>query len=781
MILAAVASLSLSSLAYELLITRFFSVTQWSHLSFLAIGVAMFGYAAGGAAYGLRAGGGKRDPSPVLTAALAACSLTTIGSFLAVKALPLDYLRFPVDPVQAVYLLLSWIFLSLPFFACGAATVAAYSARPDLSGAIAGASLLGSAAGALVPAALLPRLEEGGCVVVCAVVPLAAGIIGARHLAPRFLSALCIALLAAFFVWQRGGVLAVEPSPYKTLPLLRQAPGTVVTSRTPGLRGRLEVVESPSIRFAPGLSLAWQEELPRQTGLITDGDALSVLYDFSHQGSQRFAAWTHTFAPFIAAGSGDCLILQQDGGIAAACAFASLSRGVVLVVEDPRVARRTAARYRAQALRVIAENPRAYLARADRRFSTILMEDWGPSIPGMASLQSDSLLTTDSFRACWTLLDRDGALAVSRRIVLPPSDSLRLFSEILRALSDAGAADPASHLAVIRSWDSCTIVATREPLRGAALQRLLAFAESRAFDLDYYPGVDPSRTNRFSRYERPLFAEAYLDITRDPGYARRQALDMAPQTDDRPFPSHFVKWTRVRDFSRATGGRAYTLLLTGEIIAGTVLGEVVILGAALLAIMFLPGRRRRGKRHTAGLFFLVGMSGIGFMAMEMYAINAASLLFPSPGVSLSISLGGILLFSALGGAASEAVSRRSLCPILLMASLASAAFCLALPAAVSAVVRAPVVGRVAAALGLLAFPGFLIGVPFPAAMRLLASDSRQRAEAWAVNGCASVIMSAASALVAPAVGLRALLAAAAAAYAVAAAAAAAFQRRPMMP
>ena len=781
MILAAVFSLSLSSLSYELLITRFFSIAHWSHLSFLAVGVAMFGYAAGGAAFGLVRRGERRQPSSLLMAALLTCSLSTIGSFLAVKALPLDYLRFPVDRAQAFYLLLSWILLSLPFFACGAASVAAYSHRPDLSGAIAGASLLGSAAGALAPAVLLPLVEEGGCVVFSALVPLAAAFIAARRLAPRILSALCCALLGALFAWQRAGALAVAPSPYKTLPLLRQAPGTVVTSRTPGLRGRLEVVESPSIRFAPGLSLAWQDELPRQTGLVTDGDALSVLYDFSDRGAPRFAAWTHSFAPFVVAGQGNCLILQQDGGLAAACAIASLSPGV-LVLEDPRVARRAAFQYDGQHLRVIAESPRAYLARPGSAFSTILIEDWGPSLPGMASLQADNLLTVDSFRACWMRLDRGGALAVSRRNVLPPSDSLRLFSEILQALSDAGVADPSSHLAVIRSWDSCTIVAAREPLRGATLERLAAFSESRAFDLDYYPGVDPSRTNRFSRYQQPLFAEAYLGITQDAGYVRRQALDVAPQTDDRPFPSHFVKWTRVKDFSRATGGRAYTLLLTGEIIAGTVLVEVVVVGAALLAAMLVPGRRHRGgPRGAAGLFLLVGMTGIGFMATEMYAINAASLLFPSPGVSLSISLGGILLFSALGGAASEAVPRRALGPILFTASAASAAFCLALPAAFSSALPAAFPGKAAAALGLLALPGFLIGIPFPAAMRVLASDSRQRAQAWAVNGCASVIVAAASALVAPAAGFRALLVAAAAAYAIAAAAAAALQRRPVTP
>ena len=84
--------------------------------------------------------------------------------------------------------------------------------------------------------------------------------------------------------------------------------------------------------------------------------------------------------------------------------------------------------------------------------------------------------------------------------------------------------------------------------------------------------------------------------------------------------------------------------------------------------------------------------------------------------------------------------------------------------------------RVAAALGLAAVPGFLIGIPFPAVMRLLATGDEERASAWAVNGCASVAATVSSALIAPAAGIRALLLLSAAAYAVAAAGALLAQR-----
>ena len=46
--LVAVFLLSLSMLAYEVLLTRIFSITQWNHLSFMVISIALFGFALSG-------------------------------------------------------------------------------------------------------------------------------------------------------------------------------------------------------------------------------------------------------------------------------------------------------------------------------------------------------------------------------------------------------------------------------------------------------------------------------------------------------------------------------------------------------------------------------------------------------------------------------------------------------------------------------------------------------------------------------------------------------------
>ena len=48
MLLTAVFALSLSSFTFEVILTRTFSISQWNHLSFMVISIALFGFAASG-------------------------------------------------------------------------------------------------------------------------------------------------------------------------------------------------------------------------------------------------------------------------------------------------------------------------------------------------------------------------------------------------------------------------------------------------------------------------------------------------------------------------------------------------------------------------------------------------------------------------------------------------------------------------------------------------------------------------------------------------------------
>ncbi len=794
MISAAVFALSFSTLLFELSLSRWLAIAHWGHLQTLVIGIALFGSAVSGAVAARLVLPRKADERTVFPALCLACSLATLGAFILARGIPLDYPRFPVDRMQPLWLLSAYLDLALPFFIAGLGTCLAYVNHPEHSGRISCAAMGGSGMGAAFAAFAIPLAGEGAAVALAALVPLLPAAAAAFTLprvcgalagtrpsygpqsgSPRALSiAICaasaLAAAAITLLIARGdAALQTTPSPYKTLPQLMMMPGTAVTARSESVWGSERVVESPRIRFAPGLSLSFTGNLPPQTGVILDGDELTAISDLSVAGSDEYARNTHAYAGHliskIPASARSCLALQRGGGLAVVAAIASGAGRILLVCDSPEAARRAAAAYRGSNVTAVAENPRAVITGINERFDLIHVENWGPSVPGMASLTLDPLLTVDALSDYWQRLTDGGAIAISRKLVIPPSDSPRIFASLLEALRRSGAPNPGGHLAVIRNWDSCTFLACRKPLDERAIRTLRQWCGDMGFDLDWFPGITAADTNRFNRLEESWFFQSYAALASDPAFASRYYLDIAPQGDDRPFPSRFVRWTRIGDFIRAAGGRPYGLLLSGEVVAAAVFLETLLLGALVLAVPLFGGGRRAppARRPSTGMVFYFLLIGAGYIFFEIAFLNAFTVAFASPLIALAVTLGGMLFFSGLGGLAAERLPRVSLSPILLLISVLLAAAGFLPTAAVRALLPLPFAARVPAAIAMLAAPSAALGIPFALAVRDLPVP-RWRAIAWTANGSASVVGASAAALIGMGGGIGALFFAAAAAY-----------------
>ncbi|MGD8623657.1 MAG: hypothetical protein PVJ34_03900, partial [Anaerolineae bacterium] len=103
------ALLSAAALAFEVTLTRLFSVTQWYHFAFLAVSVALLGYGASGTALSL-VPRWTRPPTARRASMLAvlfagACA----GGYLSLNHLPFDSYRIAWERVQAVYLVLYYL------------------------------------------------------------------------------------------------------------------------------------------------------------------------------------------------------------------------------------------------------------------------------------------------------------------------------------------------------------------------------------------------------------------------------------------------------------------------------------------------------------------------------------------------------------------------------------------------------------------------------------------------------------------------------------------------
>jgi hypothetical protein len=79
---AAVSLVSAAALAYEILLTRLFSIIQWHHFAYMIISVALLGYGAAGTMVTLFRPRLERRLAQVFASAAAAFGVSSMGCFL---------------------------------------------------------------------------------------------------------------------------------------------------------------------------------------------------------------------------------------------------------------------------------------------------------------------------------------------------------------------------------------------------------------------------------------------------------------------------------------------------------------------------------------------------------------------------------------------------------------------------------------------------------------------------------------------------------------------------
>ena len=289
------------------------------------------------------------------------------------------------------------------------------------------------------------------------------------------------------------------------------------------------------------------------------------------------------------------------------------------------------------------------------------------------------------------------------------------------------------------------------------------------FDLVYLPGITQKMVNRFNIFDAPYhfleinrLAEAYRSGT-EKAYYKTYPLDVAPQKDSRPFPSRFLKWTRLKALYKITGSRFYSLFMSGEIIVAVVFLEALVVAIILLVLPLFAIPKEGQKPLLSHILYFLAV-GAGFMFIELFFIKKYIFVFGDPVISFTVVLAGILVFSSFGGYWSQRIGPSGLRYILIALIAVLIFIFLGLNSIIYKILGLSKILRYILAFLLLFPPGFLAGLPFPLGMRYLLNRPAQRAYAWTANGCASVLTSIVSAQIALSLGIPTIILCAAAAY-----------------
>jgi spermidine synthase len=780
----AVALLATATLSFEILLVRVFAVEHFHHVAYMAIGVAMLGIGASGAA-AAALGGVRSSAAQRWFPAVALCTaLSLIATPVIVHRIPLDLTELAWNADQWLRLGAVYLLLALPFALGALATLLAITVESARTGWIYGANFLGSGVGALVAVGLLWIAHPSRALAVPALVAALGAAVAASWSGTRSVRQLGGAVLMLTLLVVLRPPWRVSVSPYKGLPQVEAYPDARrVAERTSPL-GWVVAVRAPAFRHAPGLSLAYEGEFPPQTALFVDGEIADATTHWGASGTDSSAMeivhWLPTAIPYALGSRTRVLVLGAGGGMEVWVAVAHGAGRIIAVELNSEITAMSAGlaplptrATTGAEIAWVSGDARTVVARTAERFDLITLAPGGGitgAAGGVHALNEDFLHTTDAYVQYLRRLTPDGVLVITRWATEPPRGSVRAILTAVEALRRVRSAAVGNGIVVARSWGTATVLVKPSGFSAADLGRLRAWAASRQVDLDWYPGAIAPEA-QYNIPNEPTLVRAGRAAVAHPDSARRFADDypfaVGPADDARPYPHRFLRAGSLRTFLRSGSASWLPFAEWGYIALLATLAQSALL-AGLLILLPTALRARSGRAPTGSVLPLLAYFsaiGLGYMAAEIAVIQQLTLLLGHPVYAVAVVLAAILICSGVGSAWSDRLVpfRARRVGVALAGSLALlAAVLLDL---VHVLQPAPMFGRGLAAAAVLVPIAVLMGTMFPLGIRGLAgSDGGHIAWAWGANGFASVVGAPLAALIAVEAGSRVLLFVAAIAY-----------------
>jgi hypothetical protein len=755
----AIGLLSGAALCYEILLIRLLSQVHWYSLVALVISLALLGYGASGTFLSLL----TRYRTPpygiffVLNSLLFAFS--SVLFFQLARMLPLNPMEMAWDWRQLVYFAALYLLLAVPFFTVANAIGLTFWRFPALINRAYAADLVGAGIGtALVLLVLLFWLPDAALRLV-AVGGILAALLALTQLGERnrpYLVAFC-ALALPGVLMAPAGWFSAPAAGYKALSQALSVKGAYVSRVTGNPLGVVTVVESPEVPFrrAPGLSLASPQAAPGSTPLFLDGDSHGVLY--SPTGPKGHFDYMLSAVAYHLVDSPGVLLAGAHDGVAIGQALSLGAARVDVVEPNPLLSEMLKSVPGQERLVMHNETWRRFLRYPGQQYDLIQISggDAIGSVSGLRAQQERYGYTVEAFMDALQRLSPAGVISVTRGIQMPPRASLKLAATAIEALRRVGVTQPSGHLAVLRSWNSFTLLVRRQPFSESELQLVREFSRQRMFDLVYLPGLRSEETNRYNRLGQPLLHQGVMALmgAQAGAFIAGYDFNIQPATDDNPFFNRFTRPGRLPQLLNLPGSTGLAQVDWGYFMLLAALGLALISGLVLILLPLTwlkpgPGGRMSVNRHVILYFSAIGLA---FLFVEIAFIQIMQLFLGAPIYAVAVVLGGFLVAAGAGSFLSQPFvsrlgSQRTIGMGVVLICIQALCYLLFLPMLFEWSALLGLGFRVLLCLLLIVPLGVAMGVPFPVGLGYFGGESQNVIPwGWGINGCASVI----SAILAP--------------------------------
>ncbi len=748
-VMVAVFVTATSVLAFEIALTRAFSVLLRYHFVFLAISLATCGLGIGGLIDFLLY---RRFPHWHVPTQLAIRGLITGALY------PLSVFLLFATPLAA-QLTSVWVVSAVcicPFLAAGLLLSRAFAEFSAASGRLYFADLAGAAIGSFAVIAVLQLVGAINAAFVCGLlVTGGAAAIGFSLHRPALTagSLLVVIGLAAL-------LLANLNARYLDLPVmpLRQDPlAKPLYQELADPQVHAKIIASEWNAFARTDVVAYgndKNEFDPEADLYvyTDGEVPTNMIAFDGDLTALEGRLRHFigFVPFEQFRPQRVMLIGPGGGLDILLALAVGSKEIVgaeLNPSIPRLVRRygdfTGHVYDYENVHIYVDEARSFLSRSDRNFDLIYM-----ALAKTATTASSSLAlvesyihTEEAFVDCLRHLTPDGKIAF---VCQEPLILMRTLLTAREALAQVGVPyeqSMAHFLAASMPAQAYLLGPYRHLLvisRNAIAPEVAAHFAKHTIALHLDPAYAPGA------YVPAPFAR----LAEDPAIPPRQFVDgfnrqrvaygystvnIMPCTDDNPF---------VIDLTFGVPAQ-FTRFLTGA------LSLAVLVSVVLLVLAVRDRRCQAGAGQLAAAILYFMLLGIGFMLVEISLIQKLVLYLGYPVLSLSTLLFAVLISGALGSLFTQRWPAERLAKVVMMAAAGIILYGLSsqylYPTIVGATLACDIRWRCLITMVMLFPLGFCLGMPFPSGLRVVGSWGQNLVPwLWGINGLTSVVGSVAA-------------------------------------
>ncbi|MBW6515999.1 MAG: hypothetical protein K0B81_05205 [Candidatus Cloacimonetes bacterium] len=745
---------SISIIAYQLLLIQVLSLIQWYHFAYMIISVALLGFGASGTILTLFRRSLLKNSTPISPILLLFCGLSIAFSLRLTQSPSLAFDSYLVfhEVSHIARLLLTYLIYFFPFFFGGLFIGLSFRSSPHIIGKLYFFNLLGSAIGGLLIIILLMFTPAQQAIAIISFLPIVAAAMTIHK--KRLLWFTLLGLVSLFALYGIIKPPELYLSEYKGLSKVLNMPDTEIIAEKTSPYGLLQAVRSPYLRYAPGLSLNFQDEIPFELVIFNNGDFIGPLFPLHIEEQEHYYDYSTIALPFILNDIDKTLILDSGSGDMVSYATARDVKQIVAVdgnpqlfsfIKDDLTELGFQSSYHSPDVEIIPRDPYSFLLtdREEYDLITLPLTDAFGGSAGIYAMREKYLLTNQAFQLMWDRLSDNGMITISTWIDHPLRYPLKTLATIVELLENNDIIIPEHNIAAIRNWSMITFVVTKKPLSEDNLSKVRDFATDMGFDILLIPGLAREERSRFNILaDESLFHYTGLILSPErQDFYENYPFNIKPASEIRPYFFQFLKVNRISELLEDFDLRSFPFLELGYFLVLLTFLQITVLTALFVILPLLVKKwKSTGKSWT---FFYFCFLGLGFMMLEIVLIQRFIFYLGTPLYSTAVVISAVLLFSGLGSNLSSKLSGTKINFYLILSSivLLIMIYGLFLSPLLHNTLQINLFFRILLTILYLAPLSVLLGFPFPLGIKSLnfQNENDNISWAWAINGSFSVV------------------------------------------